>query len=90
MWRSQYIRASQTPPKALSFPRWKGHGQTSFLKDENGKTWYLLYNKGQLPGKINMNKVRDAGATTEHFAKQGKYLKKQLEQALNGKTMSNS
>lgn len=50
-------------------------GQTSFLKDENGKTWYLLYNKGQLPGKININKVRDAGATTEHFAKQGKYLK---------------
>lgn len=50
-------------------------GQTSFLKDENGKTWYLLYHNGQLPGEIKLDKVRDASATTDYWAKQGKYLK---------------
>lgn len=50
-------------------------GQTGLFKDEKGKKWYLLYDKGQIPGEIKLDKVRDAGVTTEYWAKQGKYLK---------------
>ena len=50
-------------------------GQMGLFKDEKGKTWYLLYDKGQIPGEIKLDKVRDAGVTTEYWAKQGKYLK---------------
>lgn len=50
-------------------------GQMGCIK-KDGKIWYILYDsKGPLPGEIKLDKVRDAGATTEYWAKQGKYLK---------------
>ena len=53
-------------------------GASTIFRDENGKKWYLLYSKGQMPKGINMNSLRDAGedgCMTKFANNEGKILK---------------